>query len=266
MAAATAKPAPGPRRSGRRAWVSPLVLISLFVIWELAVHIFHIPQYLFPAPSVVFQTIWTERASLYTHTMVTLGESLAGFAVGNLIAIGLAIAFVENKTIEQTVYPIAVALRTVPIIAIVPILTLLLGTDWEPKVAIAALITFFPTLVDTIKGLTSPQRELLELAHVLDASRWYVLWRIRIPAAVPYLFASLRVAATSAVLGAIVAEWIGSQTGIGYLVVLATYQFRGDLLYAAIFLAAAMAMLLFGLVALAEKLIVHWENKTEIGH
>jgi len=258
----------GPEKAkpkGSRPWVAPTVLLGLLVLWELAVQAFHIPRYLLPAPSAVFQTLWTERQTMLSHTMVTLSESLAGFAVGNLVAIGLAIAFVENKTVEQTVYPLAVAIRTVPIIAIVPILTLLLGTDWQPKVAIAALITFFPTLVDMLKGLTSPQRELLELAHVIHASRWYVLWSIRLPASLPYLFAALRTAATSAVLGAIVAEWIGAQKGIGYVIVLATYQFRGDLLYAAIFVAAAMAMLLFLLVGLCERWIVRWENKSAIG-
>jgi len=261
----TGNPAPSRKSRKSRAWLPPLVLISLFMLWELGVQAFGVPAYLLPAPSKVFQTMWAERSSLLDHATITLLESLAGFTVGNLIAILLAIAFVENSTIEQIVYPIAVALRTVPIIAIVPILTLLLGNEWQPKVAIAALITFFPTLVDMIKGLTSPQRELLELAHVLDANRWYVLRRIRIPASVPYLFASLRVAATSAVLGAIVAEWIGSQRGIGYVIVLSTYQFRGDLLYAGIFLAAAMAMSLFGLVAWTERVVVHWENRTEIG-
>lgn len=253
------------RSDGLGRWTAAATIIGFFVLWELVVRLLRVPEYLLPPPSIILKTIWTQHGTLATNAWRTLWESIAGFGLGNLVAILLAIAIVENRTAERTIYPMAVALRTVPIIALVPILTLVMGNGWEPKVVIAALITFFPTLVDMIKGLMSPDPELFELCHVLDASRWYVFWRIRLPASLPYLFAALKIAATSCVLGAIVAEWIGSQVGIGYLIVLGAYQYRGDLLFAAIFVASAMALVLFWLVAFAEKRLIRWEPESEIG-
>lgn len=246
------------QRRARRPWLAPIVAIALLALWQLLVTWFKVPGYLLPAPTKVFGTLIQQWPQLFLDLRATAFESLAGFLLGNVVAIVLAISFVEFRALEESVYPIAVAIRTVPIIAITPILTLLLGTGWEPKVAIAALITFFPTLVDMLKGLTSVEREVMELTHVLDASRWYVLWRIRFPASSPYLFAALKIAATSCVLGAVVAEWIGAQVGLGYVVVLATYDYRGDLLYAGIFLASMLALVLFGLVSATERRLVRW--------
>lgn len=255
---ATPRPAGASPRSRRRPWLAPVAIVVLLTLWQAVVQGFHIPAYLLPTPTAVFHTLVSQWSTLLQDLEATAFESLVGFALGNAVAIALAVLFVEYRAVEESVYPIAVAIRTVPIIAIAPILTLLLGTGFAPKVAIAALITFFPTLVDMLKGLTSVEPEVMELTRVLDASEWYVLWRVRFPASTPYLFAALKIAATSCVLGAVVAEWIGAQVGLGYVVVLATYDYRGSLLYAGIFLASALALALFGLTSFAERRIVRW--------
>ena len=159
-------------------------------------------------------------------------EAAGGFFIGNAVAILLAILFVHNKTMERTLFPIAVAVRTIPIIAIAPILVLLLGNGYAPKIVIAALICFFPTLVNMVRGLESVEASALELMRVLSATRRQILFKLRLPSSLPFLFAALKISTASSVIGAIVAEWIGADTGLGYLIVISTFEFRTGLLYA----------------------------------
>jgi NitT/TauT family transport system permease protein len=166
---------------------------------------------------------------------------------------------VHSKPTERALYPIAVAIRTVPIIAIAPILVLLFGNGYTPKIIIAALISFFPTLVNMVRGFESVEPSALELMRVLSASPAQVFWKLRVPSSLPFLFAALKIAATSCVIGAIVSEWIGADTGLGYLITVATFEFRTGLLYSAMVIGSIMALVFFGLVVGSERLIVRWK-------
>ena len=220
-----------------------------------------VPEYLVPAPSAIWEKGLVPNAPLLLqNAWPTAIESLLGFAVGNGVAIALAIVFVHNKTLEQTFYPMAVVLRTIPIVAIAPILVLLLGQGYSPKVAIAALICFFPTLVNMVRGLGSVDAQMLELMRVLSASRSEVFFKLRLINSLPFLFAALKIATGACVIGAIVAEWIGSDVGLGVLVINATYQFRTPLLYATMAVASLMALVFFGIVVVLEHVIVRWES------
>jgi NitT/TauT family transport system permease protein len=256
--------APSSRRPGAvliRRLVLPLVVIALLlVVWDLMIRVLAIPAYMIPTPASVGEALVKERARLADNAMPTILESLGGFALGNLVAIAMAIAFVHNKTLERALYPVAVAVRTLPIVAIAPILVLMLGNGYAPKVAIAALITFFPTLVNMVEGLESADPQAMELMHVLSASRGEVLRYVRWPSSLPYLFSAMRIASTSSVLGALVAEWIGTNKGLGYLIVLTTYDFRTALLYAAMAVTSAIALAFFFLVSVLEWLLVRWER------
>jgi NitT/TauT family transport system permease protein len=256
--------APSSRRPGAvliRRLVLPLVVIALLlVVWDLMIRVLAIPPYMIPTPASVGEALVKERARLADNAMPTILESLGGFALGNLIAIATAIAFVHNKTLERALYPVAVAVRTLPIVAIAPILVLMLGNGYAPKIAIAALITFFPTLVNMVEGLESADPQAMELMHVLSASRVEVLRYVRWPSSLPYLFSAMRIASTSSVLGALVAEWIGTNKGLGYLIVLTTYDFRTALLYAAMAVTSAIALAFFFLVSVLEWLLVRWER------
>ncbi len=247
-------------RSVRRPVLVVTTIASIVVVWEVAVRVFAIPAYVIPAPSSVARALVDQRGLLLENALPTLFESFAGFMVGNLIAILTAVAFVHNKTVEQTLFPVAVAIRTLPIVAISPILVLLLGNGYAPKVAIAALITYFPTLVNMVEGLKAVDPMALELMHVLSASKQETFWTVRWPSSLPYLFSALRIASTSSVLGAIVAEWIGSNKGLGYLIVLTTFDFRTALLYAAMATASAMALTFFFLIRVSERWLVRWER------
>ena len=175
------------------------------------------------------------------------------------VAILLAILFVHNKTMERTLFPIAVAVRTIPIIAIAPILVLLLGNGYAPKIVIAALICFFPTLVNMVRGLESVEASALELMRVLSATRRQILFKLRLPSSLPFLFAALKISTASSVIGAIVAEWIGADTGLGYLIVISTFEFRTGLLYATTVVASLLALGLFLSIVVLERLVIRWQ-------
>ncbi len=244
-----------------RRLVIPLVaVVTVVVLWDVVVRVLELPAFVIPRPAAVGAALVRERARLVENAIPTIFESLGGFALGNSLAILTAIAFVYNRTLQRSLYPVAVAVRTLPIVAISPILVLMLGNGYAPKVAIAALITYFPTLVNMVEGLESADPQAMELMHVLSATRTEGFRYVRWPSSLPYLFSALRIASTSCVLGAIVAEWIGTNKGLGYLIVLTTYDFRTALLYASMVVASALALSLFFLVSILEWAVVRWKQ------
>jgi NitT/TauT family transport system permease protein len=250
---------PGRGRRRRRALLPIGVGAGVIVVWQLACWLLRIPTYVIPSPREVWGSLTTSWSMLLANTWPTAMESLLGFLVGNGVAIGLAVLFVHWKSAERALMPVAVFVRTIPIVAVAPVLVIMLGTGYPPKIAIAALISFFPTLVNMVRGLEAVDRQSLELLRVLSASRREVFWKVRTFASLPYLFSSLKISATSSVIGAIVAEWIGSQVGLGYLIIQATYNFNTPLLYATMAVASIMAVVFFALIGLVERLIVTWE-------
>ncbi|HSS84979.1 MAG TPA: ABC transporter permease, partial [Reyranella sp.] len=198
-----------------RGRLLPVAAVIVFLlVWWQAVEIFDIKPFIAPSPWAVAQVLYTRFDMLMTNLLPTAIESVSGFLLGNLAAISLAAAFVYRKTMEEALFPIAVMVNTIPVVAKAPILVLLLGNGMEPKIAIAAIICFFPTLVNMTRGLRDVRSEQLELMRVLSATPREVFMRIRVPNALPYLFSALKIAASTAVIGAIVGEWIGSTKGI----------------------------------------------------
>ena len=236
-----------------------LTTIGLLTVWQVGVTIFNVPTFMAPSPSAIAVALYENAGTLWRNVQPTMLEAALGFVFGNLFAIFLAVWFVHSPTAERAVYPIAVFVKAIPIIALAPILVLIFGNGLTPKIIIAALICFFPTLVNMVQGLKSASPAMLDLMRVLSASPNEILWKVRIPASLPFLFAALRIAATSCVMGAIVAEWIGSTYGLGALIIDATFNFRSALLYATVVIAALLAVVLFSLVSLAESRIVRWK-------
>jgi NitT/TauT family transport system permease protein len=239
------------------------VVAGLVGIWQLICSLFKIPTYIIPSPVEVWASLTANWEMLMENTWPTLIESVLGFLLGNFVAIVLAVLFVHWKLAERALMPVAVFIRTIPIVAVAPVLVIMFGQGYTPKILIAALISFFPTLVNMVKGLESVDKQSLELLRVLSASRNEVFWKVRVFASLPYLFASLKIAAGNSVIGAIVAEWIGSQEGLGYLIIQATYNFNTPLLYATMTVASIMAVLFFGLIGLIERLVVTWEAEAK---
>ncbi len=237
-----------------------LGLAVLLAAWEAGVALFAVPLYLLPPPSTIWWQVVRDWPLLWRNAQPTLVEAVGGFVLGNGVAVLLAAVFVHAPAVQRAVFPVAIALRTVPLVALTPLLLLWLGTGYAPKIAIAALISFFPTLVNMTRGLAALDGQALELMHTMSASRWQILVKVRWPSSLPYLFSALKIAATSSVLGAVIAEWIGSDRGLGYLVVAATFEFRIARLWATIAVVSALALAGYLLVVAAERLVVPWRG------
>ncbi|MCJ9751683.1 ABC transporter permease [Neorhizobium sp. BETTINA12A] len=233
--------------------------VGLVVLWQFVVWFFKIPTFMAPSPVDVAYAFQDNAKILWTNMLPTILEAFLGFVFGNLVAILLAIWFVHSSTAEKAFYPIAVFIKAIPIIALAPILVLIFGNGLAPKIIIAGLICFFPTLVNMVQGLKSASPAMLDLMRVLSASNTEILWKVRLPSSMPFLFAALKIAATSSVMGAIVAEWIGSSFGLGALIIEATYNFRSPLLYATVVIAAVLAVVLFFIVSVIEARMIRWK-------
>ena len=237
----------------------PVGAVLLFLLlWWQAVEQFDIKPFIAPSPVAVAQVLYERFDMLMSNLLPTAIEAVCGFLLGNFAAISLATAFVWRKTMEEALFPIAVMVNTIPVVAKAPILVLLLGNGMEPKIAIAAIICFFPTLVNMTRGLRDVRAEQLELMRVLSASPSEVFFRIRVPNALPYLFSALKIAASTAVIGAIVGEWIGTTKGIGALIVQSTYNYDSPLLYATIVVGSTFSALFFGVISIIERWALRW--------
>ena len=238
--------------------------ILLLVLWQLAVMVFHIRPFLAPAPTAVAATLCDKFGLLLSNLAPTATEAIAGFLISNSAAIMLATIFVHQRTAEEAFFPIAVMVHTIPVMAYAPILVLLLGNGMEAKVAIAALICFFPTLVNMTRGLRAVSPQQMELMRILSASPREIFFKLRLKSSLPYLFSALKIAAATSVIGAIVGEWIGATTGIGALIIQATYNFDSPLLYATIVVGSVFSAAFFGVISWLERVFLKW-NVSQTG-
>ena len=242
----------------RRRLLPVAALVVFFLVWWQAVERFDIKPFIAPSPIAVAHVLHDRFGMLMENLVPTVIEAVLGFLLGNFAAICFATVFVWRKTAEEALFPIAVMVNTIPVVAKAPILVLLLGNGVEPKIAIAAIICFFPTLVNMTRGLRDVRPEQLELMRILSATNREVFFRIRVPNALPALFSSLKIASSTAVIGAIVGEWIGTTKGIGALIVQSTYNYDSPLLYATIVVGSTFSALFFGVVSLAERYMLRW--------
>jgi NitT/TauT family transport system permease protein len=248
------------RAAALRRRILPLVgITSLLALWWLLVHGFDVKPFVAPSPEIVLQTLWQKRALLLNNLQYTVIEALAGFAIGTTVAIIGATLFVHFKSLEETFFPTVVLVNTIPVVAKAPILVLLLGNGMEPKIAVAALICFFPTMVNMVRGLESVNPQAMELMRVLSANRWEVFIKLRLFAALPYLFSALKISASTATIGAIVGEWVATTYGIGALIVQAMYAFDSALLYATVLVGSTFAFTFFLIISAVERLVVRWQ-------
>lgn len=247
----------------RRRLLPVVAVVGLLVLWEVSVHLFGIKPFIAPAPSAIGAVLWAKFGLLMSNLLPTAIEAISGFLLGNLAAIAIATAFVYRQTLEEAFFPIAVMINTVPVVAKAPILVLLLGNGMEPKIAIAAIICFFPTLVNMTRGLRDVSPQQMELMHVLSASQREIFLKVRLKNSLPYLFSALKIAASTSVIGAIVGEWIGATQGIGALIIQATYNFDSPLLYATIVVGSVFSGTFFAAISWAEGRFLKWNIETK---
>jgi len=247
------------RDQWRRRLLPAAGLVGLVLVWWALVEGFDVKPFIAPSPQLVAQTIAAKWSVLWQNLVPTALEALGGFLLGNLAAILIATVFVHSKSLEEAFFPIAVMINTIPVVAKAPILVLLLGNGMEPKIIIAALICFFPTLVNMVRGLESVNPQSMELMRVLSASRTEIYFKLRLQNSLPYLFSALKIAASTSVIGAVVGEWIGSTRGIGALIIQATYSFDSALLYSAVIMSSLFSGAFFLTITMIEKLVVRWQ-------
>jgi NitT/TauT family transport system permease protein len=233
--------------------------VGIVIAWQLIISTFGIPDYIAPSPLQVGLEFIRDWKIVGQNLVPTLLEGLGGYLFGNVAAICVAVGMVRHPPVQPYFYPIAVFIQAVPMVAIAPILVLVFGTGYTPKAIISALICFFPTLVNMIRGLKAINPQALELMRILSASEMEVFNKLRVPSSLPFLFAALKVTAPSAIIGAIVGEWIGSNYGLGALILEATFNFRSPLLYVSVITSTAVAMALFSLVGWVETKVIRWK-------
>ena len=261
---ATRRPEPSrKRRHGAHRLVPIAGIVVLVIVAQILTTALSIPVYIFPAPSDVLGTLISSYPLVLTHMWPTIYEAVMGFLLGNSIAILLSVTFMYWRSAERMVMPMAIIAHTIPVVAIAPVLVIMMGSGFTSKIAVASLVCFFPTLVNMVKGLRSADLQSIELMQVLSASKTETLTRLRAFVCLPFLFSALKITAGSAFIGAIIAEWIGSQQGLGYLIIQTTYSYDTPLLYVVMLTASILSITLFSIVATAERLIVRWQPAQE---
>jgi putative hydroxymethylpyrimidine transport system permease protein len=248
-----------------RRWVLPALLVAALVGgWQLAASTgaladaLHLDPFLVPSPAEIVESLWQSRALLAENAWVTLREVLLGFGCAVLAGLLFAVALHLSETLRLAFYPLLVASQTVPIVAIGPILVVWFGYGIAPKLWIVALICFFPITVNTLDGLRSVDPEATKMMRSLDASRRQILQRVEAPSALPYFFSGAKIAVTVAVIAALFGEWAGADSGLGVLIRQDSAQLETARVFAAVLVLSAMAVVLFALLALAERRVVTW--------
>lgn len=239
--------------------VSLLAFAVVILLWELACRLLKIPAYLLPMPSAIVGALgelplgrWLE------HLLATLGVALGGFVVAIAIALPLAIGLVRSELLSRLLMPWLVVIQSTPIVAIAPIIVVTLGAGMLPRIVITTLIAFFPLVISTATGLNAVPQELIELSRSLRASRSREYWQIRLPFALPYLFSALKVAVTLSVIGAVVAEFVAAEKGLGYLILFSTSSFKVPVAFASLIILVACSLGLYGLVVWLQRRFFPW--------
>jgi NitT/TauT family transport system permease protein len=241
-----------PRVNLLERYASLLLAAAILIIWQVAVPLSGLSEFVLPTPLAIAKRMVTDFPLLAAHSYITLLEVLAGFLAGVVIGIPLALAIFYSKVFERAVYPMLVALQTVPKIALAPLLVLYLGYGWAPKISLAFLISFFPIVISTVVGLQSLDKALVNMVRSMGSNEWQTFFKVRLPAALPSIFGGLKVAISLAVIGAIIGEYIAAERGLGYLQLQANSQFDTTLNFATVVTISLIGVLLYFVLAIVE--------------
>ncbi len=241
-----------------------LTLLSLIPLWEIACRVFEIPAFVLPSPSAIAGAFADVEMSRWLgHLWATLRVALAGFAISLAISIPLAVLMVRSPFLSRTLYPLLVVIQSTPIVAIAPLIIVMFGTGWAPRLTITSLITFFPLVVSATTGMLATPPELIELSRSLRNSPTREIWYVRLPYAVPHLFSGMKVAVTLAIIGAVVAEFVAAEEGLGYFVQFSTSYFKIPQAFAALLFLSIVSLALFKGVQVLQALFFRWSLPKE---
>ncbi len=238
-------------------WIS-LVIVAICLVWQAAVMLFAIPQFILPSIGDVLGAIYEEPAFLARHAAYTTLNALLGFVASAVLGVLIAVGIVYSKILDRIFFTVLALMNGIPKVALAPLFVIWLGTGMQPKIAIAMLMSIFTIVVDTVIGLRSVDVEMINMARVKQASSYHVLSKIQFPHALPHLFSGLKAAMSFAIVGAIVGEYVGGDRGLGYVILLAQGSFDTPRAFAAILILSIVATVLFYLVVIAEGWILPW--------
>jgi NitT/TauT family transport system permease protein len=241
--------------------VVPLLATAAgFLVWEAICQAFSVPAYLVPAPSEILKDTLAIGPTVLGHSFATLKTVLLGFVVSIAISLPLAVLLTASPAIASALYPFLVWTQSIPKVALAPILVVVLGSNELPRIVITVLVAFFPLVISSATGLMSVPPELIELSRACRASKWSELWRIRLPYAIPFIFAGLKVAISLAVVGAVVAEFVNADSGLGFLIVTSTAFFKVPVAFGALIILSVMGVVLFQIVVIVERVFFPWST------
>ena len=258
----------GPKGRGNQGssavlWVlvPPLVSFLLLVgLWEWAVGVFQTPAYILPAPSRIWSSLVKDGGSILGHAGITLFEAVAGFTIGSLLGAMLGTLFAYSRVVTRGLLPYVIAANTIPVVAIAPIIIIWFGHGIPSKIAVTAFLSFFPLALNMMKGLQSYDQTIMDVFHVAAANGWQRFAKMRLPSSLPYVFVGLKLNVTFSVIGAIIAEFVQADRGLGFVIMTAYRTLNMPRLWAAMLVCALIGILFFTLITLIERWIIPWHS------
>ncbi|MCK4599342.1 ABC transporter permease [Candidatus Bipolaricaulota bacterium] len=248
-----------------KEYTGAFLLLALFLLlWEVGVRLFNVPFYILPTPSRILLVFFTNLPLLLSHGSMTILEVAMGMLIGGVGGIVLALIIFYSPSLERAVYPLIIASQMIPIFAIAPLLVVWFGYGLWSKATVAALIVFFPIVVNAVDGLRSVSGETIDLLRSLHASEWQIFRVVRLPASLPSFFSGLKIGITLSVVGATIGEWIGAKKGLGYLMIQSNALLRIDLVFASILTLSLLGLFLFGALRIIEQHVLRWRTRVEV--
>jgi NitT/TauT family transport system permease protein len=240
------------------AHCSTVSLIAFIALWQIASVVFDIPSFLLPSPYQIGVEIVANRSILLAHASVTCLEILAGFLISVLIGLPLAAMFVYSRILEKAIFPLIVGSNTVPKVALAPLLLAWFGFGLTPKILIVVLVAFFPIIINAVVGLRSMPPQMLYLARSMGATPLQTFWLFQLPSAMPHIFAGLKIATSLSVIGAVVAEFVGADGGLGYIMMVANADLNIARQFAAIVVLSLIGMIFFWSIDVLQRILLPW--------
>ncbi|MAK54676.1 MAG: ABC transporter permease [Pusillimonas sp.] len=235
-------------------------LVVVLIVWEVVCRVFEVRQIMLPLPTAILAELYNEAAWYAHQTLYTLWITVMGFVIAVVGGVLIAVALVSSRLFERFLYPLIIGFNSVPKVALAPLFVVWMGTGAEPKVAIAFLIAVFAIIVDTVHGLRSVPQDVTDLGRVLKGSSWDFFFKVKLPCALPSVVAGMKVAMSLALVGAIVGEFVSSQKGLGYVIMSAQGVFDTVRVFAALFILAAMGVVLYGALVWIERRATPWRQ------
>ncbi|OBZ10591.1 nitrate ABC transporter permease [Bacillus sp. FJAT-27264] len=249
------------RSSWKQIWPPIVAVVFFLAVWQLAVSFFDIEKWILPSPRDIGHEFADNPAGIWDHTLATLKLTLIGFPIGTSVGLVVALLLHLMPWAKRAFYPLLILSQNVPSIALGPLLVIWFGFGLLPKMVLITLVCFFPVAVAAMGGLAQSDRVMLNYMKMAGASKWQIFTKLELPHSLPAIFSGVKISATYAVMGAVVAEWIGSDKGIGYYMQLQKSAYRTDRMFVAIVIVVLLSLVLFAIIALLEKWLVRWKPR-----